>query len=75
LNIESEREYAGYEVRVLNASGAMIARTKAPAWPTITMRLPAVMLGNGTHTVIVQGAENGSPEIGRYQFEVRAGSR
>jgi hypothetical protein len=70
VSIESDREYSGYEVQVLNPSGATIARTNVPAWPTVTLRLPAAMLGNGTHTVIVRGAEDGRPEIARYQFEV-----
>ncbi|MBI4876476.1 MAG: hypothetical protein HY822_17715 [Acidobacteria bacterium] len=70
LNIESDREYPGYEIEILNASGATISKVAAPGWPTINLRLPPALSGNGTHTVIVRGGSDEHPEIGRYRFQL-----
>jgi len=75
LNIESEKDFPDYEVEVFSASGVSISRRVIPAWPTVTLRLPGSMLGNGTYTIIVRGGKDGRLEIGKYQFEVRVDSK
>jgi len=75
LNIESDREYPGYEVETLNASGATVSRNGVAPGLTVTVILPGARLGNGTYTIIVRGGIDGRPEIGRYQFEIRTISK
>lgn len=70
LNIESDRDYPGYLVEILNASGATVSKIDAPPGPTVNLRLPGTMLGRGTYTIIVRGGKDGYQEIGRYKFEV-----
>lgn len=71
LNVESERQYPGYELEILGPSGATVSRLTAPGSASITLHVSGDMLSDGSHTIVLRGDAHGRPEIGKYRFEIR----